>query len=142
MTSDAPRAILIAEDDPDDTFLIREAWAQVSPRRPLHFVQDGEELMQRLRKTDLEAAIILLDLNMPRKDGRQALREIKADPQLRRIPVVAFSTSRSFSDVALAYDLGASSYIVKPPSFDRLLELVRAVEAYWFATVQLPPTVV
>lgn len=139
MTNDTARAVLIAEDDPDDSFLIREAWEQVAPRRQIQFVQDGEELMKRLREAGGDAAIILLDLNMPRKDGRQALREIKADPRLSRIPVVAFSTSRSLNDVALVYDLGASSYIVKPPSFERLLDIVRAVEKYWFDAVQLPP---
>lgn len=136
---DSPRPIVIAEDDPDDSFLIQEAWTQVAPDRPLEFVANGEDLMKRLRNGGPDVAFVLLDLNMPRKDGRQALREIKADPDLRRIPVVAFSTSRAQNDISLTYDLGASAYIVKPPSFDQLLEVVRSLERYWFEAVVLPP---
>lgn len=138
--------ILIADDDPDGRLLAREAMKAGRVGNDLLFVEDGEELLaylgRRGRYADPQAAprpgLILLDLNMPRKDGRQALREIKAQPGLRDIPVVVMTTSRSNEDVAASYDLGAAGFIVKPVSFQELVEIMRSLRRYWFETVELP----
>lgn len=141
-----PITILIAEDDPDDRYLAREALSESRLANELHFVEDGEELMQFLRHEGRFAetkpprpGIILLDLNMPRKDGREALSEIKADPQLRRIPVVVLTTSKAEEDILRSYDLGVSSFIVKPVTFEGLVNLMQTLGRYWFEIVELPP---
>lgn len=139
--------ILMADDDADDRLLASEALAESGTRGALLFVEDGEELLDYLRRRGrwsppAEAprpGLILLDLNMPRKDGRQALREIKADPALRRIPVVVLTTSAAESDVAGSYDLGANSFVTKPLSFDGLVRAMRSLASYWADTVRLPP---
>lgn len=140
-----PVTVLVAEDDPDDCLLVREAWQENRLDHDLRFVSDGEELLAYLRRTGRYAApggaprpaLILLDLNMPRKDGREALREIKADPDLRSIPVIALTTSEAEEDIHRIYDLGGNSFIVKPAAFDRMVDLVRVLSAYWFDLVQL-----
>jgi CheY-like chemotaxis protein len=147
MLRDESRAItiLMAEDDADDRVLARDAMQESRLGNSLRFVEDGQELMDYLTRTGVYAkreaprpGLILLDLNMPRKDGRQALREIKGDPELRHIPVVVLTTSRTEEDVAGAYDLGANSFITKPVTFDGLVDIVRTLDKYWFRIVELP----
>ena len=138
--------ILMAEDDPDDRLLAYEAFEESRLANELHLVEDGEELMNYLyhRGKYNEASaprpgVILLDLNMPRKDGREALREIKADPDLRRIPVVVLTTTKAEEDILRTYDLGVNSFIVKPVTFSGLVEVMRSLGRYWFEIVELPP---
>jgi len=134
----------MADDDEDDQLLLREAFRKVGPSGDLRVVNDGEELLTCLRHTVEEGGaaclpdLILLDLNMPRKDGRETLRELKADPALRSIPVVIFTTSAAADDITTSYDLGGNSYIRKPDSFAGLVEVVRMLDRYWFDTVRLP----
>ncbi|MDJ0797279.1 MAG: response regulator [Calothrix sp. MO_167.B12] len=138
--------ILMADDDEDDCMLVREALAESRLQNPLNIVTDGEELMDYLHQrglyTDPQAAprpgLILLDLNMPKKDGREALQEIKADPQLRQIPVVVMTTSSSKEDIDYTYSLGANSFIIKPVTFASLVEVMRTIEKYWLEIVELP----
>lgn len=139
--------ILMADDDDDDCMLAREALTESrSTTTDLHFVKDGEELMDYLYKRGKYAkpsesprpGLILLDLNMPRKDGREALREIKADPQLRQIPIVIMTTSRSEEDVYSSYELGANSFISKPVTFASLVDVMKTLGKYWFEIVELP----
>lgn len=141
-----PITILMAEDDPDDRYLAREALIESRLANEIHFVEDGEELLQYLRHEGRYAelapprpGIILLDLNMPRKDGREALYEIKADPLLRRIPVVVLTTSKAEEDILRSYDLGVSSFIVKPVTFEGLVKIMQTLGQYWFEIVELPP---
>lgn len=141
-----PITILMADDDEDDRLLTEEAFIESHLANDLHFVKDGEELMQYLfrqgdyadPKTSPRPGIILLDLNMPRKDGREALAEIKSDPELCRIPVIILTTSKAEEDVIRSYDLGANSFIAKPVTFHRLVEVLQTVGNYWFHIVQLP----
>lgn len=133
-------SILIADDDPDDRLLAKEAFEESEMVGKLHFVEDGEELLDYLTREDTPRPdLILLDLNMPRKDGREALREIKSNPNLRHIPVVVLTTSQSDTDVFHSYDLGASSYITKPITFEGFLNFMKALEKYWMQVVVLPP---
>jgi len=137
--------ILMADDDPDDRFITKEAFKEAGLINDLRFVEDGEELIdylyQRGKYHDAKNAprpgLILLDLNMPKKDGREALREIKADESLRRIPVVVLTTSKEEEDIIRAYDLGSNSYITKPVSFNSLLITLKALANYWLQIVQL-----
>lgn len=135
--------ILLAEDDPDDRILTEHAFRTTGSTRTLLFVDDGEDLMDFLigRGRHPVAScpdLILLDLNMPRKDGWEALVEIRASPLLRGIPVVVLTTSNAAHDVRRAYDLGANSFVSKPSNFDALVRVVRTIDAYWFGTVTLP----
>jgi len=142
-----PITILIADDDPDDRQLTQEAFEENHLANDLRFVEDGEELMDYLHQRGKYAAegaapvpgLILLDLNMPRKDGREALREIKSDPRLRTIRVVVMTTSKAEEDVLRSYDLSAASYITKPVTFERLVDVVRTLGKYWLEIVELPP---
>jgi CheY-like chemotaxis protein len=141
-----PITILMAEDDPDDRFLAQEALEEARLANDLHFVHDGEALMDYLYRRGEYAApgnaprpgVILLDLNMPRKDGREALKEIKTDPDLRCIPVVVLTTSEAEEDILRSYDMGASAYITKPVTFEALVEVMKALGEFWFEIVQLP----
>lgn len=140
-----PITILMADDDADDRMLTSDAMRESRLCNCFRFVEDGQELMDYLRRADKYASedaprpgLILLDLNMPRKDGRQALREIKSDPELRRIPVVVLTTSKTEEDILRTYDLGANSFITKPVTFERLVEIIRALGKYWFNIVELP----
>jgi CheY-like chemotaxis protein len=140
-----PITILVAEDDPDDQLLTRDALEESRITNTVCFVNDGQELLDYLRHAGCYAEhppvrpdLILLDLNMPRKDGREALAEIKADPALRSIPVVILTTSKAHEEIQRAYDLGANSFIVKPVSFEGLVNAVRVVAQYWFTIVRLP----
>ena len=138
--------ILVAEDDPDDRLPIEQAFAGRSPAGTLEFTCDGAELMDRLRcrgRFDDRArfplpGLLLLDLNLPLKDGREALGEIKSDPILRTLPVVVLTTSREEEDVHRSYRLGANSYIRKPDSFSELVAAVDSLSTYWLKVVELP----
>lgn len=135
--------ILLAEDDPDDRMLVQDAVTEGRLVNELCCVEDGEELMDYLHQRGRHAGaprpgLILLDLNMPRKDGREALREIKADPSLRQIPVVVLTTSKAEEDVFRSYDLGANSFVTKPVTFQSLVELMQTLNRYWLEIVELP----
>jgi CheY-like chemotaxis protein len=135
--------ILLADDDPDDRLLTAEAFAEARLANQLHTVEDGVALMDFLHRrppyTDKpRPGLILLDLNMPRKDGRQALAEIKNNPDLAHIPVVVLTTSAEEEDVLRTYELGANSYITKPVTFEGLVHAVGVLGQYWFSLVDLP----
>jgi two-component system, response regulator len=138
--------ILMADDDADDRFLAQDAFREARLLNELRFVFDGEELMDYLcrrgKYADPEKSprpgLILLDLNMPRKDGREALEEIKRDPDLRRIPVVVLTTSRSEEDVLQSYNIGVAGYIQKPVEFEGLVQVMKIIGKYWFEIVALP----
>jgi len=140
-------SILLADDDPDDRKLTQEAFSENRLVNSLDCVEDGEELMDYLHRRgkyshlrgEALPGLILLDLNMPRKDGREALKEIKADPELRRIPIVVLTTSKAEEDIVRTYDLGVNSYVTKPVTFKSLVELVKVLGRYWFEVVELPP---
>ena len=141
--------ILMADDDPDDRLLVEDAFAEIRLDNPLDFVEDGVGLMDYLHRrgayTHLVGTplpgLILLDLNMPRKDGREALNEIKRDETLRKIPIVVLTTSKADEDLLASYQLGANSFIVKPVTFDKLVEVIRVVTDYWLCIVTLPTLV-
>jgi len=140
-----PITLLIADDDPDDRLLAKEALIESRLVNQLYFVEDGQELLDFLhqrnaynRETAPRPGLILLDLNMPRKDGREALDEIKSDPHLRKIPIVILTTSEAEEDILRSYDLGVNSFIVKPVTFDGLVEVMRTISLYWFEIVALP----
>lgn len=138
--------ILIADDDEDDCLLAREALVESRLANELRFVKDGEELMDylhrrgkySLKSNSPRPGLILLDLNMPKKDGREALKEIKADPNLRQIPIVVLTTSKAEDDIYKIYDLGANSFITKPVTFSSLVEVMKTLGKYWFEIVELP----
>lgn len=144
-----PITILIAEDDPEDRMLMEDAFIESRLVNDLRFVEDGEQLMDYLycrgRYADPinspRPGVILLDLNMPRKDGREALKEIKSDPTLRQIPIIVLTTSQGEEDVFRSYDLGVNSFITKPVTFVAMVELIKTLRKYWFEIVELPPTV-
>jgi CheY-like chemotaxis protein len=139
--------ILLADDDPDDRQLTRDAFKENRLANALATVEDGEELLEYLHRRgkykELQGTplpgLILLDLNMPRKDGREALKEIKAHPEFRRIPIVVLTTSKAEEDILRTYDLGVNSYITKPVTFKSLVEIVKVLGRYWFEVVELPP---
>ena len=144
--------ILMADDDADDRLLAKDALAETKLPGELHFVEDGEQLLDYLHRRGKYATgpnsaphasaprpgLILLDLNMPKKDGREALREIKNNPDLRKIPVVVLTTSTADIDIAQIYDIGANSFISKPVTFDSLVKVMRILGDYWCDTVELP----
>ncbi|HXG85953.1 MAG TPA: response regulator [Pyrinomonadaceae bacterium] len=142
--------ILMADDDDDDRRTFAKAWKAARAVNPIHFVNDGEELMDYLYKRGKYAdsaewklpGLILLDLNMPKKDGREALREIKDDPELRIIPVVVLTTSKAEEDIYRTYDLGANSFITKPVTFTSMVELVLIIGKYWIEIVETPSTLI
>ncbi len=140
-----PIAILMADDDADDQMLAREALVEARLANSLYFVEDGEELLDYLHNRGRYAeqpaprpGLILLDLNMPKKDGRQALKEIKEDADLRRIPIVVLTTSDAEEDIFRTYELGVNSYIKKPVTFEGLVEVMKSLSKYWFEIVELP----
>ena len=148
LTNVKPITILMADDDEDDRLLTQDALAESRGLNELHFVEDGVELLEYLeRKGKFEdktlsprPGLILLDLNMPRMDGREALQAIKANPNLKGIPVVILTTSKQEEDMVKGYDLGAASYITKPVTFDGLVELMKTLGKYWVEFVELPST--
>ncbi|QKZ14659.1 response regulator [Spirosoma sp. KUDC1026] len=137
--------ILIADDDIDDRLFMEQALRQCGYTQQIRFVEDGEYLMDYLyRKGEFNEAnapwpkLLILDLNMPRKNGFQVLREIKDDPALRRLPVVVMTTSSADDDVIRTYNLGVNSFVIKPFNFNRLVEIVSSLKTYWIDTVKLP----
>lgn len=138
--------ILIADDDAEDRMLIRDALHASRLKNNLQFVEDGEELLDYLHNknkfSDTEKfpkpGIILLDLNMPRMDGREALKEIKKDNNLKSIPVVVLTTSKAEEDILKTYNLGVNSFITKPVTFEGLVEVMKTLNKYWFEIVELP----
>jgi two-component system, chemotaxis family, response regulator Rcp1 len=139
-----PVEILLVEDNPGDVRLTREALKEGKVRNNLHVAQDGVEALAFLRREGKHAGavrpdLILLDLNLPRKDGREVLEEIKADPELRLIPVVILTSSQAEKDIVRAYDLHANCYVSKPVDLDQFITVVKSIEDFWFAIVKLPP---
>ena len=137
--------ILIADDDSDDRMLLEQAMRQNGYHQDIRFVEDGEELMEYLRRqgryNEQNAPwpnMLILDLNMPRKNGFQALTEIKDDPRLRRLPVIVMTTSSADEDIARTYNSGVNSFVTKPFNFNRLVEMVGTLKTYWIDTVKLP----
>ena len=141
-----PIIILMADDDEEDRMLAQDALEEARVGNDLHFVVDGEDLMDYLYRRDRYQhlkdvalpGLILLDLNMPRKDGREALMEIKAHPKFKRIPIVVLTTSHAERDILKTYDLGVNSFISKPVTFDGLVSVMRSLADYWFNIVSLP----
>ncbi len=139
-----PIEVLLVEDNPGDAELTRIALQDSKISINLNVVEDGVEAMAFLRKQESYARkphpdIVLLDLNLPRKDGREVLSEIKSDNNLKRIPVVVLTTSQSEEDILKAYNLAANCYITKPVDFDQFVKIVQSIENFWFAIVKLPP---
>jgi len=136
----------MVDDDPDDFYLAKHAFRQGGQQRDFQLMSDGEELMDYLHRrgrfSSLEntplPCLILLDLNMPKKDGREVLKEIKAAPDFRRIPIVVFTTSGEEDDIRYSYELGANSYITKPAEFDALVKVMTRLGDYWLNVVRLP----
>ncbi|MBV9123381.1 MAG: response regulator [Planctomycetes bacterium] len=147
-TSKQPRpiTILMADDDADDRQMTREAFEESRVANDLRFVENGVELMDYLKRrgkygdpaSSPRPGLILLDLNMPKKDGREALKEIKADAKLKNIRIVILTTSKAEEDILRTYDLSATSYITKPVTFEGLVEVVKALGKYWLEIVELP----
>ena len=139
--------ILMADDDADDREFTLTAMQESRLANELRFVHDGEELLDYLRRKGRYAqpkdsprpGLILLDLNMPRRDGREALKEIKSDPLLKSIPVVVLTTSKAEEDILRSYDLGANCFITKPVTFEGLIEVVKVLDKHWLQIVELPP---
>lgn len=139
--------ILMADDDEDDILLTRKALQKGKLLNPLYIVHDGEELLEYLTHQGAYAddalaprpGVILLDLNMPRKDGREALKEIKMHADLKDIPIVVFTTSKAEADIYRSYKLGVNSFITKPVTFEGLIEVMQMLGKYWFEIVTLPP---
>ncbi len=146
MSATEPVVILLADDDPDDRLLTIRALKRSRLRNEIYTVEDGEELMDYLYRRGPYAdparsprpGLILLDLNMPRKDGREALREIKSDPALWRIPVIVLTTSNAEADILRSYDLGVNAFITKPVTFDGLVRALQVLGDFWFEIVRLP----
>lgn len=146
MNTAQPIHILVADDDQDDCLMMREAFKENRVSNPLHFVHDGEALLDYLQRRppyDDEVryplpGLILLDLNMPRMDGREALQAIKSDAQLRGIPVVVLTTSSAEEDIVRSYNTGGNSFISKPVTYTGLLDVVKTLGRYWLEIVELP----
>lgn len=138
--------ILVAEDDPDDRLMISEAFEESGSDIEVDFVKDGEELLKYLRREEgfsdkigrPQPAVVLLDLNMPKVDGREALRQIKDDPNLRVIPIVVLTTSKAPEDVESTYKSGVNSFVSKPRDFDELIDMTKQICRYWTKFVRLP----
>ena len=141
-----PIVILLADDDEEDRMLACDALAESRLSNEIYCVTDGEDLMDYLHRRGKyvppapapRPGIILLDLNMPKKDGREALREIKSDPNLRQIPVVVMTTSKAHEDIFHSYDSGASSFVSKPVTFEGLIDVMKGLGRYWFEIIDLP----
>ena len=138
--------ILVAEDDADDRFLLETAFAENGFKGKLEFVENGVELLDYLRNLKTEDAntehplpgFILLDLNMPKKDGREVLKEIKEDPRFKKIPVIVFTTTKNENEINRCYELGANTYVVKPVGYENLVKTIEDIRSYWFSTAQIP----
>lgn len=142
-----PIRILVADDDADDRMMIKDAFDEAKLGNPVDFVEDGVQLLEYLRREGKYSkfaghpfpGFVLLDLNMPRKDGRTALQEIKNDAALHRIPIIILTTSKAEEDIIKTYNLGVNSFICKPVSFEKLVDIVKTVGHYWIEIVALPP---
>jgi two-component system, chemotaxis family, response regulator Rcp1 len=139
-----PVEILLVEDNPGDVRLAREGLSECKIRNNLHVVDDGVKAMAFLRRQDEYAKaprpdLVLLDLNLPRKDGREVLREVKEDESLRTIPIVVLTTSKAEEDIMKSYALHANCYVTKPMGLQQFLDVVRSIEDFWFTIVRLPP---
>jgi CheY-like chemotaxis protein len=137
--------ILIAEDDADDRYLIGTAFTEKGYSEKIDFVENGVELLSYLENILVTnpdeknlPCVILLDLNMPKKDGREALKELKQHPIFKKIPVIVFTTTKNEIEIKRCYELGANSYVVKPLTFDELLMVVENIRSYWFKTASIP----
>jgi CheY-like chemotaxis protein len=135
--------ILMVEDDEGDVLMTREAFEHYKIRNRLHVVKDGDEALRYLRRTDEYAdaarpGLILLDLNLPRRDGRAVLAELKADPDLRVIPVVVLTTSDAEEDIVRSYSLHANAYVKKPVDFERFIDVIRQIDTFFVTVVRLP----
>jgi two-component system response regulator len=137
--------ILIAEDDADDQFILEAAFKECGYKDEIRFVQNGVELLHVLQDLNIQKMVdkkfpglILLDLNMPKKDGREALKEIKENPDLKKIPVVVFTTTKNENEIKRCYELGANTYVVKPGSFDELVKVIQQIRSYWFNIASVP----
>lgn len=130
--------ILICDDDDDDRFLASEAFREAGVDAKLEFLDNGEELVTRLKADAVRPALVLLDLNMPRVDGREALARIRKDPDLRRVPVVVVTTSGAPEDVDLCYELGARSFVRKPRRFQEYVDAAHLLGKYWLGLVERP----
>lgn len=147
MRLNARKIILIADDDADDRLMIKDAFNENENSPELLFVEDGEELMHYLKRKGKYSEndvypvpqLIILDLNMPKKDGREALREIKSNSALKHIPVIVLSTSNVTEDVVKCYEDGCNCFLTKPMTFNELVELTRSFNQYWMETAELPP---
>ncbi|HEV7265608.1 MAG TPA: response regulator [Falsiroseomonas sp.] len=134
--------VLLVEDDPDDTHLLRRAFRRVRPELELEHAEDGERAVARLREVGAAVpAVVLLDLKLPRLSGFEVLGWMRADPRLRRVPVIVLTSSRLRDDVGRAYDLGANSYLVKPTAPEALAQMMAEVDRYWLALNEGPPAV-
>jgi CheY-like chemotaxis protein len=139
-----PIEVLLVEDDEGDVLMTREALDEGKVFNRLAVVGDGVQAIAYLRREDPYAEVtrpdlVLLDLNLPRRDGRQVLEEVKADPELRRIPIVVLTTSEADEDVLRSYDLHANAYVTKPVDFDRFVEVIRQIDEFFISVVRLPP---
>ena len=137
--------ILIAEDDADDRFLLQTVFKEKGFQDRIEFVENGVELMiyldnikEKKKQATNYPGFILLDLNMPKKDGREVLREIKQHPIFKRIPIIVFTTTKNDNEIKRCYDLGANTYVVKPVTFDDLSKVVEEIRQYWFTTAAIP----
>ncbi len=133
-----PITVLLVEDDPGDIVLIQEAFEHNKVRNSLFVVGDGVEAMEYLRSDQPRPDLILLDLNLPRKDGREVLAEVKSDREFRSIPVVVLTTSKAEEDILRSYDLHANAYVTKPVDFNRFIEVVRQIDEFFVTVVKLP----
>ncbi len=141
--SGRPVEILLVEDNPGDIVLTKEAFRRAKIRNNLHVAEDGEKALLMLNKegayADLSTPdLILLDLNLPKVDGKEVLEKVKSSEKLRRIPVVVLSSSQAEQDINQSYDLHANSYVTKPVDMDKLSQIVQSIESFWFSVVQLP----
>jgi two-component system response regulator len=139
-----PIEILLIEDNPGDIRLTKEAFKEGKVKNNLHIAMDGEEALKMLKKQDKyknlpRPGLILLDLNLPKKDGREVLEEIKADENLKRIPVVILTTSKADEDIMKTYNLHANCYITKPVDLDQFIKVIKSIENFWLTIVVLPP---
>ncbi len=136
--------LLVAEDDDDDRFLMQNIFKELNYDIPLEFVYNGVELIEYLDKVKSNKdgmhypSLILLDLNMPKMDGRQALHKLKGDPEYKKLPVIIFSTTKNQAEIKKCYELGANSYIIKPSTYELLSKTIDSIRNYWLATVSLP----
>jgi len=131
-------SILIADDDEDDKFLLKSAFEECKIEAPLTFVDNGQELIDFLHKAKKLPSIIILDLNMPKKDGREALKEVKQNPTFRSIPILILTTSNSPEDVRNCYFLGANCFITKPSTFEGLMKVIDQLNKFWFNIASIP----